>query len=100
MIDHDQADPSAALLHRIAELIANTVVERFADAQPPPATARRLLTVEEAAESLTVSRTIIYELIRSGELESVSIGRLRRVPVDAVDKFVTRLREEQNAPST
>src|SRR5262249_41164256 len=39
-----------------------------------------LLTVEEAAQRLRLGRTLVYQLISSGELESVTVGRLRRVP--------------------
>ena len=35
---------------------------------------RVLLTAEEAAESLKVGRCKVYDLIRSGELESIKIG--------------------------
>ncbi|MEU0215613.1 excisionase family DNA-binding protein [Streptomyces sp. NPDC006265] len=56
-----------------------------------------LLTVEEAARRLRIGRTTCYGLIRSGELESVPVGRLRRVPADAVPEFVTRLRTAQRA---
>jgi excisionase family DNA binding protein len=37
-------------------------------------------------------RSTLYELIRSGQLESVSIGRTRLIPADALDAFVARLR--------
>ena len=49
---------------------------------------QQLLTVEDAAEVLAVSRSRAYELIASGELASVSIGRSRRVPVRAIEQFV------------
>jgi excisionase family DNA binding protein len=40
----------------------------------------------------------MYELIAAGELETVHIGRAVRVPVDAVEGFVARLRSgEQTA---
>ncbi|MEU9338134.1 excisionase family DNA-binding protein [Streptomyces sp. NPDC048290] len=51
-----------------------------------------LLTVEEAARRLQIGRTVCYRLIRSGELESITVGHLRRVPADAVPALVTRLR--------
>ncbi|WP_042383085.1 helix-turn-helix domain-containing protein [Streptacidiphilus melanogenes] len=51
-----------------------------------------LLTVEEAARRLQIGRTTCYALIRSGELESVPVGRLRRVPSDAPAAYVARLR--------
>lgn len=56
-------------------------------------TDRVVLTVEEAAERLGVGRTLVYALVKSGEIESISIGRLRRIPCDALDDFVTRLRQ-------
>ena len=44
---------------------------------------RIVLTVEEAAERLGVGRTLMYALVRSGDIESIAIGRLRRIPLDA-----------------
>ena len=54
-----------------------------------------LLKVEEAARRLRIGRTTCYALIRSGELESVPVGRLRRVPADAPAAYVARLRAAQ-----
>ena len=51
-----------------------------------------LLRVEEAAALLALSRTKVFALIASGELESVKVDGLRRVPRDAIDAFVDRLR--------
>ncbi|WP_433890696.1 helix-turn-helix domain-containing protein [Streptomyces sp. CA-111067] len=56
-----------------------------------------LLTVEEAARRLRIGRTTCFKLIRTGALESVPIGHLRRVPAAAVPEFVERLRAEQRA---
>ena len=47
-----------------------------------------LLTAVEAAEQLGVSRTKVYELMAAGTLRSIHIGRLRRVPVDALGDFI------------
>jgi excisionase family DNA binding protein len=55
---------------------------------------RVLLTAEEAADSLKIGRCKVYDLIRTGELESVKIGRLRRIPVDSLHTFARRLLEE------
>jgi excisionase family DNA binding protein len=51
-----------------------------------------VLTVEEAAERLGVGRTLMYALVSSGAVESVQIGRLRRIPADALDTFLNGLR--------
>ena len=45
---------------------------------------------EQAAQLLGVSRTTIYELLRSGELRSLRIGRSRRVTPRAIEEFVSR----------
>ena len=51
-----------------------------------------VLTVEEAAERLGIGRTVMYALVSSGAVESVRIGRLRRVPTDALVTFLDSLR--------
>lgn len=50
-----------------------------------------LLTPEEAAEVIGIGRSKMYELIRRGEIRSVKIGALRRVPFKAVELFVESL---------
>ncbi|MEE6269508.1 excisionase family DNA-binding protein [Streptomyces diastatochromogenes] len=56
-----------------------------------------LLRVEEAARRLQVGRTVCYRLINSGELESLMVGGLRRVPADAPAAYLARRRAEQRA---
>jgi excisionase family DNA binding protein len=51
-----------------------------------------LLTVAEVAHRLGCGRTLVYDLIGSGQLETVKLGRLRRVPTEAVDVLVRQLR--------
>ena len=51
-----------------------------------------LLTVPEAAKRLSLGRATVYGLIYEGSLESVKIGKSRRVPVDAIDQFIAALR--------
>ena len=60
-----------------------------------------LLTMEEAAERLSLGRTVVYGLVAKGELESVTIGRSRRIPVQALDVYVATLRHcgHQEHPS-
>jgi excisionase family DNA binding protein len=53
-----------------------------------------LLTPEEAAESLKVSRDTVYTLIRLRALPSVKIGRSRRIPAASLRAYVERLTEE------
>ena len=49
---------------------------------------RVLLTVEEAARRLRIGRTTAYRLVSEGQLASIQIGHLRRIPVDALTAFV------------
>lgn len=53
---------------------------------------RLLLTVEEAADRLGIGRTLMYALVKEGDVESVRIGRLRRIPTDALPAYLDRLR--------
>ena len=55
------------------------------DRPPVPA---MLYGVDEAAIALSLSRSVLYELIRSGRLRTVKAGRRRLVPVAALDEYV------------
>ncbi|WP_405624560.1 excisionase family DNA-binding protein [Streptomyces sp. NBC_01396] len=56
-----------------------------------------LLTVEEAARRLRIGRTTCFRLVLAGEIESVTVGRLRRVPADALPAYVAKLRHSPAA---
>ena len=55
---------------------------------------KMLLTPEEAADALSISRATVYDLMRARALHSVKIGRARRVPTSAVRDYVSRLLED------
>ena len=50
-----------------------------------------LLTPEEAARVLSIGRSKLYQLLAVGALDSIRIGGSRRIPADAVTRFVERL---------
>lgn len=52
---------------------------------------RMLVSVDDAARRLSISRSLLYELLAAGRLPSVRIGRLRRIPVEALDAFVQEM---------
>ena len=58
---------------------------------------RLMLTIQEAADQLAISRTLCYQLIKAGSLGTVRIGRLNRVPADELEDFVARLRRGEPA---
>jgi excisionase family DNA binding protein len=48
----------------------------------------RVLDVDGVAEQLGVSRWLVYDLLNSGQLRGVRVGRLWRVPQGAIDSFL------------
>lgn len=61
----------------------------------PPAS---LLTVEEAAEALAISRTLMYAHLKAGLVESVKVGRRRFVPAQAIASYVEQLLQSPAPP--
>ena len=51
-------------------------------------------TIPEAATALRISRTKLYELLDSGEIESIHIGRSRKIPADALRIYIDGLRAQ------
>ncbi|WP_047890192.1 excisionase family DNA-binding protein [Rhodococcus sp. ARP2] len=55
----------------------------------------RLRAIPGVMEDLSVGRSKVFELIESGELRSVKIGRRRLVPSTAIAEYIERLESEQ-----
>ena len=49
------------------------------------------LKIPDVMERLSVGQTKVYELMSSGELRSVKVGRARRVPSDELERFMAEL---------
>jgi excisionase family DNA binding protein len=47
-----------------------------------------LVTIPQAATMLAVGRSSVYELIWSGDIQPVRIGRCVRIPVKQLQQFV------------
>lgn len=56
--------------------------------------AKALYPVPEAMAILSISRTVLYELIRSGRLRSVKQGRRRLIPATAIASYLALLEDE------
>lgn len=54
----------------------------------------QLYRVADAVRLLRLSRTVIYELLRSGRLRSVKEGRARRIPAAAIRDYIALLEKE------
>jgi excisionase family DNA binding protein len=48
---------------------------------------RRFLSVEECIEITGLGRTLVWQLIRSGEIKALRVGRRVVVPVTALDAW-------------
>lgn len=52
---------------------------------------RALYSPDETATALGCGRTYVYELMEKGELRSVKLGRLRRIPATEIARLVDSL---------
>lgn len=61
------------------------------------APAKQLYRVADAMAVLSLSRSVIYEQIRSGRLRSVTQGRSRLIPASAIAEYIALLEHEAKA---
>lgn len=54
----------------------------------PDPNGRPTLTVEEAAELLSISRSLAYEAVRCGQIPSIRVGRRLLVPTAALRRLL------------
>jgi excisionase family DNA binding protein len=52
-------------------------------------------SAEEAAEQLGIGRSVMFELIRTGQVRSVKIRRRRIVPDEALRQYMAELIKSQ-----
>jgi excisionase family DNA binding protein len=57
-------------------------------------------TIEEVAEKLKVTRQAIHNWIRDGRIESLKLGRARRIPAAALERFLEQSRDRKEIPET
>ncbi|MBV1851906.1 helix-turn-helix domain-containing protein [Catellatospora tritici] len=55
-----------------------------------------LLTADEAAAVLGIGRTLLYDLVRTGKVRSVQIGRLRRFRPADLRVYADQLADANN----
>ncbi|GIH78308.1 helix-turn-helix domain-containing protein [Planobispora longispora] len=54
-------------------------------------------TVEQVAEMLSIGRDKVYYLLRTGQLKSIKIGKLRRITDQHLAAFVASLESMDEA---
>jgi excisionase family DNA binding protein len=62
-----------------------------------PGNGKLLLTAEETADTLGISRARIFQLLASGHIKSIKIGRSRRIPVAELERWVSEEVVKQSA---
>jgi excisionase family DNA binding protein len=67
---------------------SNGVVEYEAMLDKGAVPMKLLLTISEATHVLAISRRKLYDLLNSGHLPSVHIGRSRRIRMTDLEEFV------------
>ena len=55
-----------------------------------------LLTAEEVAKALHVSRSYAYKLLDEGKIPFIQIGKSRRIHPDDLEKFILRNRSKRS----
>lgn len=58
---------------------------------------KQFFTVDEAAKYLCVSRTLLYDRIRAGDLPSLKIGGRRLIPLAALEAWVQEAVKQHTA---
>lgn len=65
---------------------------------PAPSTSQELLTVPQVMARLQIGRSAVYDLLRTQQLTSITLGRARRIPTHALTDIIrTRLDQEAAA---
>ena len=57
---------------------------------------KRLLDVKSAAEYLSISRALLYQVATKGMIPNIKINSRRLFDVNDLDEFVDRLKREQS----
>ena len=61
------------------------------------ADSRKALKVEELASALSIGKTSAYRLVRIGAIRHTRIGKLIRIPADAVDEYLHKASTEKQS---
>lgn len=79
-----EPDPLASALAQLLRAAAT--------AHPDPAAnnVRVMLTVDQAAQRLAVSRSHVYGMLRDGKIQGVKLGRARRIAAAEIDALIER----------
>lgn len=95
----DASAPDISILISIASALdaaadaLRTAVAAAESAPPSPVpsdNAKLLITVTEAADRLSIGRSLAYQLVQTGVLPTVKLGRRRLIPAHVLVELVRR----------
>jgi len=49
---------------------------------------RKVLSIKEAGQVLGCSRNVIYDMIRDGRLQTITVGELPKITMASIDRFI------------
>ena len=75
-----------ARIREAVAALADSIIAALDDETPDAPD--RLLDIRTAAEAMSIGRSALYGLIASGELRSVTVGRRRLIPADAIRRYI------------
>jgi excisionase family DNA binding protein len=76
----------------VPQISSRTTVAHLSEANR-----KQLYRIADAMVVLSMSRSVIYEQIRSGRLRSVTQGRSRLIPVSAIADYIALLEHKAQA---
>lgn len=60
---------------------------------------KMLLSPEETCDAIGVKRSTLFKMLEAGEIPSIRIGRLRRIPVEELRRYIDKQVLAQRADS-
>ena len=86
----DPLNPLEAFVDVLAQRVADEVLARLDDRQSrqPAIAASNALRMDEAGRRLGLSAREVQRLVLKGTLRSVKVGRVRLIPLSALDDFL------------
>ena len=81
--DHETAIRAAA-----EALVLALVAAVRAEATPEASAPERLLSINQAAATLGIGRSALYEAIGRGDVMSIKVGRRRLIAAGAIQQFI------------
>ncbi len=65
-------------------------VNRRSISKPHPDVERLAYSLDEVRQAVPIGKTFLYELIATGKLRTVTLGKRRLVPADALRDLIDR----------